>query len=230
MSFINRNKRNIFVLLCAFVAMGCSKMNDPIAEYIKDGERVYSTRVDSLQAFSGNKRVKLTWQLPANNSASKVVVYWNNKSESREIPLEARTGNKFEYILTDMPEAPYLFSVVTYDVKGNTSIKNDINAIVYGEVFQNSLLNRAVTLNKVLPSQLKMIWTTGDISQASIELKYTNSSNVDVTTILTPSLDPGSMSIIQNVNLTKPISYRTVYKPATSIDSFIAPWSVVTIP
>jgi len=204
--------------------MGCSKMNDPIAGYIKNGEIIYSTSVDSLKAFSGNQRIKLTWLLPTNHSAVKAVAYWDNKTKSRELPLIKSADNTYQFILENMPEASYLLSVFTFDKNGNTSVKSEVSTVAYGERYRSGLLNRVyIKISKDQNGALLINWGPSDKSQITMEVEYTDISNNRVVQS-TPSAQ--NSTSLAGVNFSKPIRYRTIYNPGLSaIDVFAADWS-----
>lgn len=220
----NINKIHVTMgLICAIFIAACSKMDDPTKEYTKNGEIIYSTRTDSLKAFSGNQRIKLTWLLPANHSATKAVVYWNGKLQSRELPLVKTVNNNYETILENMPEASYLFSVYTYDKNGNASVKSEAGSVAYGERYRQGLLNRVyIKLSKV-SGALLINWGLAENSQKAVEVEYTNTSGNRVTV---KSVPENNATTISNVNFTLPIRYRTIYNPELkSIDDFASDWT-----
>lgn len=222
----SNNKIYMVLALMGMLFMGCSKMDDPVAGYIKGGEIIYSTRVDSLKAFPGNKRIKLSWLLPANHSAVKAIVYWNNRAESKELPLVKGNNNTYEYILDNMPEASYLFSLYTFDKNGNQSIKSELSTVAYGDKYRQGLLNRVyIKLSKVSASGSLLInWALAERSQAAVEVEYTNLSGSKLVSV-TPAAS--NETTIASIDFTKPIRYRTIYNPdLKSIDNFPSDWSV----
>lgn len=204
--------------------MGCSKMEDPVADYIKDGEIIYSTRVDSLKAFPGNKRIKLSWLLPANHSAVKAIVYWNNKAMSRELPLVKTSSNNYEYILDNMPEASYLINLYTYDKNGNQSVKSELSTVAYGDNYRQGLLNRIYIKMSKVSGAFVINWSLAEKSQIAVEVEYTTTSGSKV---ISTTLAAENTTTINNADFTKPIRYRTIYNPdLKSIDNFPSDWTL----
>lgn len=227
-----KHKIYITIVLICTAFLGCSKMEDPIAEYVKNGEIIYSTRLDSLKAFPGNNRIKFTWLLPANHSATKAIIYWDAKQKSKELPLVKTPDNNYEYTLDNMEEASYLFSIYTFDKDGNLSIKNEISTVAYGERYRSGLLNRVyIKIGKVVTSPgnvtpitngLLINWANAEALQHSVEVEYTNTTGVKATVT---SLAESKETKINDINFTQPIRYRTVFRPVKSIDTFKSDWT-----
>lgn len=224
MKYYNKNKIYITLgLICAIFIIACSKMDDPIKQYTKSGEMIYSTRIDSLKAFPGNQRIKLTWLLPANHSATRAVVYWDGKLQSKELSLVRTANNNYETTLVNMPEVSYLFSVYTYDKNGNPSVKCEVGSVAYGERYRQGLLNRVyIKLSKVSEALL-INWSLAEKSQKAIEVEYTSSSGEKISLVTVPN---NNTTTIANINFTLPIRYRTIYNPELkSIDDFASDWT-----
>lgn len=212
------------VVLVCLLFIGCSKMDEPTRQYTKDGEIIYATRIDSLKAFPGNNRIKLTWLLPANSSAVKAIAYWDNKAKSREVPLIKGPDNTYAYILENMPEASYLFDVYTFDKENHISIKSTTNTVAYGEVYRKGLLNRLYIQTSKRDGKLVVNWNVPEKEMIGVEVQYTSTSN---TVLSETTLGDSNETVISGtVDFTKPIKYRTIYNPGLkSIDTFAAEWS-----
>lgn len=217
------NYKLMVMILCCGLSFGCSKMDDPIKDYIKGGEIIYATRTDSLKSFSGNERIKLTWLLPANHSAVKAVVYWEGKNKSRELPLVKTPNQTYEFVLEDMPEASYLFSVQTFDKENHSSVKSEVTAVAYGERYRHGLLNRVYIKLSKLNGNLLMNWGLAEKSATGVTVEYTD-LNGQVQTVTTASTL--NETIVPLPDFKKPIRYRTIFNPGLkSIDDFLSDWS-----
>src|SRR5690606_18849163 len=116
-------------------------MDDSYAELIKDGGTTYVGKVDSVQVASGKKRLKLSWLLSADPSLKKVKVFWNNKTDSLEIPVE-NPGNsqRMEVLIDDLDEGKHTFEIITYDSRGNTSIKVELLGEAFGDLYASTIV------------------------------------------------------------------------------------------
>ncbi|WP_164123450.1 DUF4998 domain-containing protein [Sphingobacterium sp. xlx-130] len=217
------NKLYVMVAIACTLFIACSKMNDPIAEYVKNGEIIYSTRLDSLKVFSGNERVKLTWLLPANHSAVKAVVYWDGKKHSRELPLQKTLVNNYEFTMEAMTEGYYLFSIYTFDKAGNASIKSEISAVVYGERYRKDLLNLVYTKLSKLTQGVSINWAVAEKAMVAVDVEYTDMEG-RIKIKRTPTTE--KITTIIDADSNKPIRYRTVFNPGlNAIDVFLSDWT-----
>ncbi|MCS2590882.1 DUF4998 domain-containing protein [Bacteroides thetaiotaomicron] len=70
----------------------------------------------------------------------------------KEFPIERTEPREtFEFMLENLTEGQYDFSIVTYDPKNNTSIPTEVSAYAYGELYQQALTNRI--LHSISPEQ-----------------------------------------------------------------------------
>lgn len=135
------------MLVIGIMAGSCGKMDSTYYEFIKDGERVYAGRADSLKAFAGMNRVKLSWILAADPMITKCKVYWIEQGtrDSLEVAVN-RTSNvdTVEVIIDGLPEDSYNFTVYTVDSEGNSSVASEVIGYVYGENYKSSLQHRVL--------------------------------------------------------------------------------------
>ena len=74
----------------------------------------------------------------------------------KEFPIERTEPREtFEFMLENLTEGQYDFSIVTYDPKNNTSIPTEVSAYAYGELYQQALTNRI--LHSISPEQKEIV-------------------------------------------------------------------------
>ena len=136
----------LYTLLTALIVcmVGCDGMDATYTDFIKDGPIVYIGKADSLKAFSGKNRIKLTWQMQNDPRGVKAHIYWKDRTESVEVDLD-RSQKELEYTLENMQEASYVFEVVIYDKYGHYSLPAEITGEVYGEIYTGFLNPRSYT-------------------------------------------------------------------------------------
>lgn len=140
-------KKNIVYVLLATVLMfmaSCDGMDAPYKEFIKDGPIIYIGKVDSLKAFAGHNRLKLSWQMQNDPRGVKACIYWKDRSDTAVVELN-RSQKEFEYTVTGLQEASYVFEVVIYDKYENSSLPAEITGNVYGDVYASYLNPRSYT-------------------------------------------------------------------------------------
>lgn len=133
-----------FIAVLLSVMASCDGMDATYSEFIKDGPIVYIGKADSLKAFSGKNRIKLSWQMQNDPRGVKATIFWKDKTQSATLDLN-RSEKIVEYTIEDLPEASYVFNVVVYDKYGNSSLDAEITGEVYGDVYMSYLNPRSYT-------------------------------------------------------------------------------------
>jgi len=213
----------LFMFLTVITA--CKKMDSNYKKYIVYGGITYAGPATSAVANSGHNRVKVSWLRSSDPNVSKARIFWNNNTDSVEFDIPP-TGDTINYIIDNLPEKSYSFTIRTYDGKGNSSVPIELLSSSYGENYQASLLNRSVNLNTLdIQGKVTIEWIGADISNGAYEteVKYTdtlgNTKNqrfpTSESTSTISDLKPGSRYL-----------YRTVFKPdSLSIDEFFTGYS-----
>lgn len=215
----------IFTVGTAFFA-GCSKIDDTYKDFIKDGERIYMGRVDSLKARSGLNRVELSWLAISDRRVVKATVFWNNRTSSKDVPIHKTAGiDSISVMLTDMPEENYSFEVITYDSLKNFSMPVAITARVYGEQYVNSLYNRPILSTKYKNSTLTIKWDAAGSGTVVTHLEYIDNSALPHT--IEVSADE-EQTVLSDFKKGSSFNYRTVYVPEPfALDTIYTPFEVV---
>lgn len=158
-------KINILILcsiLCFFYS--CNGMLDGIQPYLDEGEKIYVGKLDSLKAFTGKNRIKIEGKMMYGVNQVKCVISYKDpitlEEKFKEFPIERTEPREtFEFMLENLTEGQYDFSIVTYDPKNNTSIPTEVSAYAYGELYQQALTNRI--LHSISPEQKEIVNESG---------------------------------------------------------------------
>lgn len=118
-------KINILILcsiLCFFYS--CNGMLDGIQPYLDEGEKIYVGKLDSLKAFTGKNRIKIEGKMMYGVNQVKCVISYKDpitlEEKFKEFPIERTEPREtFEFMLENLTEGQYDFSIVTYDPKNN---------------------------------------------------------------------------------------------------------------
>ncbi len=120
------------VLLSAFWG-ACTEM-DAYKDFVREGEKTYSGKVDSLTVIGGDNKVMIWGLLKADPKITEARISWSAGSESVTIPIDRTTGvDTIKYIIDEMSENNYTFEVVTIDRNGNESVPVYASGSSYGE-------------------------------------------------------------------------------------------------
>ncbi len=214
------------ITLVMFTIFSCDKMDDFHLKYIEDGEIRYTTKVDSVVTFAGNYRVKITGILFQPFGVNEIKIYYNDFNDSILIDYTRQEDiDTLSIMLDNLEEKSYSFNIYTGDQEGNRSIKVTAFGTAYGDLYQESLLGRAVNTFSVSDYDLGVNWLPADELERGTELVYTDTSGTEITLEVSP--DSSSTTLY---NFSDGIKYRSLFVPEkTALDSFASDWTVQEI-
>src|SRR5690606_30774861 len=135
--------------------VSCTKMDHFYKDHVIS--RTFIGKPDSIWVQAGDQRVQVSWLTPKDPAAKDIVVYWNNKSDSARAAIDHDTDTG-SLIIDNLQETDYTFNAYTVDGKGNRSLIMELSTKVYGEVFQSTLRERALSHTVVFKDSTVVIW------------------------------------------------------------------------
>lgn len=237
-------KKINLLILCGFLCLSysCSGMLDGIQSYLDEGEKIYVGKLDSLEAFSGKNRIKIQGKMMYGVNQVKCAISYRDpvtlEEKSAEFPVERTEPQEtFEFVLENLTEGQYDFSVVTYDPKNNMSIPTEVSAYAYGELYHQALTNRI--LRSASPEQktvdgesvwvAKLEWnmSRGD-GLVGCNLEYEQADGTWGTKYV-PAEE--NNTVLENYKPCGTLRYNSVYKPdETSLDEFVTDTKTASLP
>ena len=199
--------------------MAACKKADDYKKIVSGGEIVYTSKVDSLKIFPGNRRVQVNWLLLGDPKITKARIYWNNGQDSLEVKLKRSGGiDTFHLIIDSLPEGPMVFDVKTFDDNGGFSVPVEAAAQVYGENYINALQNRGLNAWEMEEDGSAMLHFSG-AQEFSLgeEIYYTDASGqpqmvtapAAQTDVTLPNYMPYSLYHFSTLFLPDPLSIDT---------------------
>ncbi|MGV3763731.1 DUF4998 domain-containing protein [Parapedobacter sp.] len=227
-------KRTNYIIYCLLIGVcissffACRKQDDTYKQFLEGGEIVYVQRADSLKAYPGKNRVKLSWTILSDPDVRSARIFWNGGADSAEVAINRTMGTDTVYVVLDnLPEGAYTFDVYTYDDAGNSSIKADVFAQAYGDNYVASLLNRAIEQIGYNNGKLELAWYGADNQAIGTEVSYTDAEGVQRKVEVLPG---DSVAVLADYKPNSPFEYVTYYLPDTmAIDTFVTDASVVEV-
>ncbi|MFB2117793.1 DUF4998 domain-containing protein [Parapedobacter sp. 2B3] len=228
-------KNTIFVIFIGVILgfSSCDSPSDIYKDYVVPNGLIYPGPAQNPIVYPGNNRIKLSWLRGTDPRIQKARIFWNNYTDSVELPVTADMDT-VSHIIDAISENTYSFMIHTYDDEGNKSIPIEIMGTVYGDNYQGMLTNRLLKSTYYDGQDLTLNWGTVESSEVGVQLNWTDlngdSQTTDVDTLETETLLP-------NFNIDKPLAYRTAHKPdslaidvfqATTVETMIDP--VLLIP
>ncbi len=228
-----KKKKYLLLMLIFFgIVSACSDMNDKHDLYLRDGEIIYIGRVDSAKILPGNSRFLLRYWI-TDNRAKELHIYWNQRRDSLMLPIPVhQPSDSIEALIGDIPEGNYTFQLVSSDETGLQSIPFEMLGNVYGERFASTLLtDRFIKSVDYDPDgQTVTLWwgSPSSIREIGVEIAYFEEDKEKVVRL--SNEDMGSVTVIENVNVEKEVTYRTMFLPEpAAIDTFFTDIKPITI-
>ncbi len=223
----------LYHLIYSFVAVlvitsSCSDMNALHDVYLKRGETIYTGRVDSARVFAGKNRVLLRYW-SSDIKAANLLVYWLSRTDSVLLSIpEKLANNPVDVYISELPEGSLYFELFTLNKNlKNRSIDYNIGGNVYGDKYQETLLDRTIKTKVFDPmtGQLTITWL-GSVENAvgcDIEFSDINGSTIKQRIPITEN-----NTVLNNV--AGSLKYRTLFLPeATAIDTFYTDYKSVPL-
>ncbi len=206
--------KNITIILLittiAIAFFSCKKQDHIYKDFLKDGEKLYVGKVDTTFVHSGFNRIKLTWVLKDPNITS-MKILWDLGADSIVFPVNKGIGvETFDYLIENLDERLYSFVMYTFDKDNNKSVAYRVQGQSYGEEYTKGLLNRAISTAVFTGNNVEVKWYDGNDQMYQTEIQYTDLTGVKNSVILEAKR---SFIVLLNVDKTKGMTYRTVYKP-----------------
>jgi hypothetical protein len=213
------------VALLLLVLGGCSKIDDYKDLYATDGSIIYPGKMDSVKVLSGKNRVKITGIFTSDPKIVKYKVFWNSKQDSIEVPITRTAGvDTAKVFINKLPEGLMSFVIRSYDAQGHSSIPVNISGNVYGDLYQSSLINRAIANAELQKSDGSALINWADVDKEAgiinMRIKYTDNASI-AKNVLVTSVPSGLKTSLPNFKAGNTISFQTSFLPnATAIDTF----------
>lgn len=211
----------LMLVLCVMFTH-CTK-EDEYKKYM-DGAFIYPQKADSVKTYPGKNRIRLEWEIvDPKVAACKIYYEQAGMLDSITVPVNRAThaDNSFQVVIPNLEETTYAFKIISYDNAGSASIAVEAEESSYGEVYESSLLNRAIKSALFNDDEGLLIeWYGAEATVIGINLSYTDRDGNNRTMIVDPS---EMFTTIPDFEISKPLLYRTMYQPVpTAIDTFFA--------
>lgn len=219
-----------FLLIVLFAAgiYSCKDMMDFHQKYIKDGEIVYLTKMDSVVSYAGKNRVQLSGYLNNAYNVNKVLVYWNSRTDSMIFDYaKTKDLDSLNLVIPNLPEKSYIFDIYTFNSLGNRSIKVSVAGTAYGDNYRKTLSPRTSNGFDFDGKQISSLWLPAEEMERGTEIRYSTEASVLSTVILNRD---STQIPLPNLKFGSSVSYRSVYIPEkAAIDTFYTAWTTAPV-
>lgn len=213
-------------MICMSVfCISCEKMNDLHQEYLDKGEKIYATRLDSVESFPGKNRVKLKMYVPPTR-VNGIKIFWGSGfTDSLQIDMDQVKDGVIETIISGLQEGSSFFKIMTFDKFGNYSLPMEVAGDTYGDYYQAELRNNSIDSTKYESGQFLIYWQRIPSQSESMDLIYTAKNGQEVT----QTINIEKVTILDDYNPGSDLRYRTAYRPVPEcIDLFYTEYDSYT--
>lgn len=212
----------IFIAVVSTSLYSCDGIDETYKEFLKDSDKLYPGRVDSVQTFTGKERIKFKFLLSSDPKVTHIRIFWNGKLDSLETQVSPQEiGNYKEVLIPSVPEGDHTFYLITYDHNNTPSVPTEVFSKVYGKNFQNKLSNRyIVSSSHFVGNDVEIQWDTPNMSYADVKVKVNYENTTGQQQSVTVPMDEMN-TVLKDYKTGKTFSYQTYIRPDTTcMDEF----------
>jgi hypothetical protein len=218
----NSIKWFLSIAVLGIIDVSCTD-SEEYKKYLKGGEIVYPQKAYSVKTFPGKNRIELEWVLTNPRVVSCDVFYEQSgikDSVKVDVSSQIYFNDTIHVIISNLEETTYIFKIISHDEFGNSSVVVEEEGSVYGEIYEDGLVNRVVKSKKTTAEGLEINWYDPDTTEVAVKIQYAdwggNRREVTMPRML-------QSVILPDCDITQPFYYQTQYKPVPeAIDIFYA--------
>lgn len=221
------------MLALLLLAISCDDMNDIQSKFSELEEQTYLGKVDSVVAYPGFGRSKITWYISADPKIEKTVIYWNMRTDSivKDFVREVAGVQKDSIIVENLPVGSTLFEFRNINSRGESSLYTVATITTWGPDFAEGLSKRSIKsqefdyASSTFDLSLSPTFTGDSVVYSEIQFTDVNGDNKHV------KIDRDSTSVtLKDYPDGGEFQFRTVFFLPTGLDTvytayetFIAP-------
>src|SRR5690606_15666852 len=184
---------------------------------------------DTVLVGSGYNKLRFWVALNADPKITKGMLKTNDESIKHEFEV-VRTKNGKDTVSFDLdiPEGEYTFGLFLMDAIGNSSVRREVPAKVYGPNYQAGLVNRGLSEISAFVQTASVHWLEATPNMINTELIYEDEAGV-MQSVEVPNHE--SRTVVENYKLGGKLQVKSIFKPTeTAIEEFEAFPSERTFP
>jgi hypothetical protein len=198
-------------LFLTVTILGCQTTLDTYQDFVKDGETVYIGTADTVFVAPGFNKLRFYVAINSDPKISRGLLKTNDGSVNHEFEV-TRTKNGKDTVAFDLelPEGEYNFGLFMMDKAGNSSVRREVPARVYGETYRNNLINRSLDNIDTYLEGAIFYWDEPLANMQKTILTYEDEEGVLQTVTV---LNEESETHVDSYKLGGQIMIKSLYKP-----------------
>src|SRR5690606_32579886 len=200
---------SLFMLIASL--WGCQTTLDTYHDFVKDGETVYVGAADTVLVAPGFNKLRFYVAINSDPKISRGLLKTNDGSVNHEFEV-IRTKNGKDTVSFDLelPEGEYNFGLFMMDQAGNSSVRKEVPARVYGEAYQSNLINRTLRNVDTFVTGATLYWDEPLANMQETVLTYEDEAGI-LQTVTVPNAE--SETYVESYKLGGQIMVKSLYKP-----------------
>ena len=213
----------ICLLIVTILFASCDGMLDNIQGYLDEGETVYVGKLVSPYANPGKNRIQLNGTLYYGVTQKQCLIEWkapDGTNGSKEVSVQREEQlDIFSIILDNLQEGQYDFTFTTMDATGNRSLPTTTQGYVYGDFYEQSLMNRNIAQIEAYKQEGFMITWRPLNEEGAIKTEVTYITDEGPQTVSVPINE--NSTLLKGCIPGSTITWKTEYIPVEdAIDIF----------
>lgn len=161
------------------MSTACETTLETYDEFVKEGETVYIGAADTVFVGSGFNKLRFWVAINADPKIKKGFLESSNGEVSHEFEIQRnKPGNDTISFDLDLPEGEYTFGLFLMDDAGNSSVRKEVPATVYGEKYRENLINRSVQKISAYKDHAVVNWSQAEPNTQTTTITYEDSQGV----------------------------------------------------
>lgn len=200
---------SLFILIAIF--WSCQTTLETYQDFVKDGETVYIGTADTVLVSPGFNKLRFYVAINSDPKISRGLLKTNDGSVNHEFEV-IRTKNGKDTVSFDLelPEGEYTFGLFLMDQTGNSSVRKEVPARVYGETYQSNLINRTLKNVDTFVNGATFYWDEPLANMQKTVVTYEDEAGV-LQTVTVPNEE--SETYLPSYKLGGQIMVKSLYRP-----------------
>lgn len=228
-NFKSKFVKSFFIGVFSIIAFGCDTNQDTFEEFVKDGEIIYVGKADTVIVGTGHDKLRVWVAINADPKITKGLLRTNDESIMHEFDVNrTKSGKDTITFDLDIPEGEYTFGLFLMDAAGNSSVRKEVPARVYGNNYQSSLINRGLSNIQAYADSAVFNWAEATPNMVSTTIVFEDKEGL-MQSVEIPN--DQRRTVVIDYQLGGTVKFNSVFKPtAAAIELFEASPSERTFP
>ncbi|MEX2592536.1 MAG: DUF4998 domain-containing protein [Anditalea sp.] len=201
----------IYLAVFSVLIIACETNRETFEEFVKDGETIYIGSADTVLVAPGFNKLRFYVALNADPKITKGLLKTADESIMHEFEVvRTKNGKDTVSFELEIPEGEYTFGLFLMDAAGNQSVRKEVPARVYGESYQESLINRGLIKIDTYLEGAVFHWDETTANMQTTILSYEDKAGVMQTVTVS---NEESQTEVESYKLGGEIIVKSTFKP-----------------